>query len=214
MGTVAVGAVIASSGHHSPAPAVLPAAAPAANISAAAQKLPSIPPHLTADHWTVVRSGQTLSGISRDHCGTEADWTGIYEKNKKEIGNDPDLIQPGQNLDLSCVTASVPVVTVTSDVQPQYHHHHGYVQPAVASTGYSVSSGFQACVIAHESGGNPGIWNPSGHWGLYQFSAQTWAGHGGNPADFGHASAAEQTRVFWQTVHDDGTRDWAPYDGC
>jgi hypothetical protein len=30
--------------------------------------------------------------------------------------------------------------------------------------------------------------NSSGHYGLYQFSASTWAAARGNPADFGHAA--------------------------
>jgi hypothetical protein len=80
--------------------------------------------------------------------------------------------------------------------------------------GYTVGSSFQACVIRAESGGNPNIWNASGHWGLYQFSASTWAMHGGDPSLFGNASAAYQTQIFWNTVKADGTSDWAPYDGC
>jgi hypothetical protein len=73
---------------------------------------------------------------------------------------------------------------------------------------------FQACVITRESGGNSQVMNASGHYGLYQFSYSTWVGHGGNGADFGHASVAEQNQVFAATVAQDGTSDWAPYDGC
>lgn len=87
-------------------------------------------------------------------------------------------------------------------------------QSSGSGGGYSVSSAFQACVIRAESGGNPNIWNASGHWGLYQFSASTWALHGGDPALFGHASAAYQTQIFWNTYNADGTSDWSPYDGC
>lgn len=79
---------------------------------------------------------------------------------------------------------------------------------------YQGSTSMQQCIISRESGGNPYIWNASGHWGLYQFSASTWSAHGGAPADFGKAGPAEQTAVFWQTVHDDGYSDWSPYDGC
>ena len=38
--------------------------------------------------------------------------------------------------------------------------------------------------------------NSSGHYGLYQFSSSTWSAYGGNPADFGNASVAEQNQVF------------------
>jgi LysM repeat protein len=76
-------------------------------------------------------------------------------------------------------------------------------------------SGFQACVIARESGGNPQVMNASGHYGLYQFSASTWAAYGGSPADFGHASEAEQNQVFANAMATaGGASNWSPYDGC
>jgi 3D (Asp-Asp-Asp) domain-containing protein len=75
-------------------------------------------------------------------------------------------------------------------------------------------SGFQACVIKRESGGNADVMNSSGHYGLYQFSAGTWAGYGGNPADFGHASVAEQNQVFDHAMAQGGESNWSPYDGC
>jgi hypothetical protein len=56
--------------------------------------------------------------------------------------------------------------------------------------------------------------NSSGHYGLYQFSASTWAAYGGNPADFGHASVAEQNQVFNNAMAAGGRNNWAPYDGC
>ena len=70
-------------------------------------------------------------------------------------------------------------------------------------------------MIARESGGNPQVMNgSSGHYGLYQFSASTWAAYGGNPADFGHASVAEQNQVFANAIAAGGQSNWAPYDGC
>ncbi len=84
--------------------------------------------------------------------------------------------------------------------------------PAAAS--YAGSNAMQQCIIRAESGGNPNIWNATGHWGLYQFSYGTWVAHGGVPADFGHAGIAEQNQVYYNTVAADGYSDWAPYDGC
>jgi LysM repeat protein len=81
----------------------------------------------------------------------------------------------------------------------------------VSTTG---DSSFQACVIQAESGGNPQVMNSSGHYGLYQFSASTWAEYGGNPADFGNASVAEQNQVFDNAMAAGGESNWAPYDGC
>lgn len=75
-------------------------------------------------------------------------------------------------------------------------------------------SGFQGCVIARESSGQSQVMNSTGHYGLYQFDASTWAEGGGNPADFGHATVAEQTAVFWRVYQMRGTEPWAPSDGC
>jgi len=90
--------------------------------------------------------------------------------------------------------------------------------PAPAAAGYSgggyPGGAFGQCVVARESGGQPQIMNASGHYGLYQFSAPTWAAYGGNPADFGHASVAEQNQVFANALAQGGQSNWAPYDGC
>ena len=56
--------------------------------------------------------------------------------------------------------------------------------------------------------------NGSGHYGLYQFSSSTWSAYGGNPADFGNASVAEQNQVFNNAIAAGGASNWAPYDGC
>jgi len=170
--------------------------------------LPSV--SLTADvsitspqvvHTVTVRPGDSLSSIAARDCGTAADWTGLYEKNKGVIGGDPNRIRKGLTLALDCEARLVYVTTTAA-----------YDRNTPVST--SGMGWFQSCVIRAESGGNADIWNSTGHWGLYQFSAATWAAHGGDPALFGHASAAYQTQIFWNTVHEDGTSDWAPYDGC
>ncbi|NGN64729.1 LysM peptidoglycan-binding domain-containing protein [Streptomyces sp. A7024] len=46
-----------------------------------------------------VEKGDTLSDIAADH-GYGSDWQKLYEANKKTVGDDPDLILPGQNLDI------------------------------------------------------------------------------------------------------------------
>jgi hypothetical protein len=100
---------------------------------------------------------------------------------------------------------------VPSTVAPS---HSASVQEDARTISTAGDSGFQACVIRAESGGNPQVMNSTGHYGLYQFSEETWTGHGGSAADFGHASVAEQNQVFANTVAADGVSDWAPYDGC
>ncbi len=88
--------------------------------------------------------------------------------------------------------------------------------PAAASTysGGVPGGAFGECVVSRESGGQAQIMNASGHYGLYQFSASTWAAYGGNPAAFGNASVAEQNQVFANALASGGQSNWAPYDGC
>jgi soluble lytic murein transglycosylase-like protein len=69
-------------------------------------------------------------------------------------------------------------------------------------------------VISRESGGNSQVMNSSGHYGLYQFDYGTWVSGGGSGADFGHASVAEQNRVFAAVYAARGTQPWSPSDGC
>ena len=52
----------------------------------------------TGQHQDVytVQSGDSLSKIAKKHYGDANAWTKIYNANKKEIGDNPDLIRPGQ----------------------------------------------------------------------------------------------------------------------
>lgn len=170
-----------------------------------------------------VRGGDTLSAISARQYGKAADWPVIYYANRHQI-SDPDLILVGQTFRIPALPRHIPAapqpktpavssdttaaVAVSSSTSTQQNNY------LTTGGGYSVSSAFQACVIRAESGGNPNIWNASGHWGLYQFSYSTWVAHGGDGGLFGKASAAYQTQIFWNTYNQDGTSDWAPYDGC
>ena len=45
-----------------------------------------------------VKSGETLSDIALKHYGNVAKWKTIYETNKAVIGDDYNLIKPGQEL--------------------------------------------------------------------------------------------------------------------
>ena len=49
-----------------------------------------------------VAEGDTLSGIALKYYGTAErdDWMAIYEANKAVIGDDPNLIKPGQVLQI------------------------------------------------------------------------------------------------------------------
>ena len=88
------------------------------------------------------------------------------------------------------------------------------VSSAPTYSGGTPGGSFGACVVARESGGNSQVMNSSGHYGLYQFSASTWAAYGGSAADFGNASVGEQNQVFANALAAGGESNWAPYDGC
>jgi nucleoid-associated protein YgaU len=49
----------------------------------------------------VVKQGDNLTAIAKKICGNE-DWKKIYNDNKDVIGDDPDLIFPGQVLCVRC----------------------------------------------------------------------------------------------------------------
>ena len=195
---------------------------PAAPVALARQAAPA--------SYTV-RPGDTLASIAGRACGNPDDyWALAYNNNVP----DPDLIYAGQVFEIACQAAAQAIADrygllgsspVSSPVRyvshqgdddapaPAYHHSSGAVVTSVSGT-YAGSNSMQACIIARESGGNSQVMNSTDHYGLYQFSAETWAAHGGNPADFGHASIAEQNQVYANTVAQDGYSDWSPYDHC
>jgi len=48
----------------------------------------------------VVQSGDSLSKIAKELLGDAKRWSELYEANKELIGDDPNLIHPGQELTL------------------------------------------------------------------------------------------------------------------
>lgn len=180
---------------------------------------------------TVAR-GDTLSKISLALYGTKHDWPSVWWVNRKLVP-DPDVLAVGETLVLPrrpavprwlarAAQAALPKPPPPAHVAPRQDHSSGTPHtagssaPAPPSTPVSTSgdSSFEACVIARESGGNPQVMNATGHYGLFQFDLGTWISGGGNPADFGHASVAEQQAVFNAVYAARGTSPWAPYDGC
>jgi LysM repeat protein len=224
--------------------AALPAAfrraettAQAAHTAQAAQHKADSPP----TSYTV-RSGDSLSAIAGHLYGNPDAWPVLYWANHSQI-QWADVIQPGQVLKVPAKPAHIPAAPTTlapappapapatpaasqTAAAPVRTSAHAETQAPQVSTGYrqstathtnatyTGSSSFQRCVIARESGGNSQVMNSTGHYGLYQFSASTWAAYGGNPADFGHASVSEQNQVFANAIAAGGQSNWAPYDGC
>ena len=173
----------------------------------------------------VVRRGDSLSGIAARY---RIEWPGLYEANRAVIGENPSLITVGERLRVPSAASAAhlaaayrpPAVAAAPASPPAAPASPAAAatQPVAAqpiSAGSAAPAGsFQQCVISRESGGNAQVMNGSGHYGLYQFSYSAWTAAGGNPADFGSASAAEQNQVFATAYAQDGTSPWAPYDGC
>jgi Transglycosylase-like domain len=189
-----------------------------------------------AAHPYTVRAGDSMSSVATRRCGTARDWTGIYAASRlhRWTARNANILTAGQHLYLSCAYlpsmlryAPAPppprpvyraVSTVSTASASSGTYHRSYSAPAASGSYGNVSasnySGFQACVIARESGGNSQVMNSSSHYGLYQFSASTWQAYGGSASTFGHASVAEQNRVFGNAMARGGQSNWSPYDGC
>jgi LysM repeat protein len=182
-----------------------------------------------------VRAGDSLSSIAGHLYQNPDAWPVLYWANHSQI-RWANIISTGQVLRVPVKPAHIPApptqlgppapqpVPVTTaaprEAAPvQSTPSYAPAQSAPVQTTSTYSGGtpggaFGQCVVARESGGNAQVMNSSGHYGLYQFSASTWAAYGGNPADFGHASVSEQNQVFSNALAAGGQSNWAPYDGC
>jgi LysM repeat protein len=183
----------------------------------------SLPTHYT------VRSGDSLAAIAqRFYHNTDA-WPVLYWANHRQI-HWANEIEPGQVLKVPAKPARIPrppsqlgpgaapapapAQTSAAPVQTAVVQYSTPAAQAAPAATYSGSGSFQSCVIASESGGNSQVMNGSGHYGLYQFSASTWAAYGGSPSSFGNASVAEQNQVFNNAIAAGGQSNWSAYDGC
>jgi LysM repeat protein len=185
-----------------------------------------------------VRSGDSLSSIAKHVYQNPDAWPVLYWANHSQI-QWANIISTGQVLHVPALPARIPAppgelgppapapapapapVTTAAPqqaapVQSTASYAPAQSAPATVSTysGGTPGGSFGQCVVSRESGGNSQVMNSSVHYGLYQFSASTWAAYGGNPADFGHASVSEQNQVFSNALAAGGQSNWAPYDGC
>ena len=166
-----------------------------------------------------VRSGDSLSSIAGQVYHKQNAWPVLYWANRDKI-RWANVLSEGQVLKVPAMPAKIPAAPSQLGPAPVAAPVVASAAAPVQASGsvsgsYSGASGsFESCVIARESGGNAQVMNSSGHYGLYQFSASTWAAYGGSASDFGHASAAEQHQVFANAVAQGGQSNWAPYDGC
>jgi LysM repeat protein len=174
-----------------------------------------------------VRPGDTLSAIAGKVYHDPGAWPVLYWANRDKIhwANTVDAGQvltvpvkpariPAAPSQLGPAPAPVPAQASTEQAATTPQASADVAEPAQSASTYTGSGSFQECVISSESGGNSQVMNSSGHYGLYQFSSSTWAEYGGNPADFGDASVAEQNQVFDNAIAAGGQSNWSAYDGC
>jgi LysM repeat protein len=168
----------------------------------------------TPSTYTVI-SGDTLSGISARFCGTPADYPALAAASGL---SDPNMILAGQHIKLDCHAAPAASSGTTAQAPAQQAPAQATAAVATGNVGTAGLSGFEACVIARESGGNPQAVNPaSGAGGLFQFLPSTWAslGFAGTyPGGAQTAPASVQEAAFAKLYAAAGPAPWAPYDGC
>jgi LysM repeat protein len=198
-------------------------------LSAIEQATPHKPSSGQPSRYTV-RPGDSLSAIAGRAYHNQDAWPVLYWANRSQI-HWADVIEPGQVLRVPVEPARIPdppaflgpsaalgpppVPAAQTDAPPASPAPEAAQGTAEASySGGAPSGSFAQCVIASESGGQSQVMNATGHYGLYQFSASTWAAYGGSPADFGHASVAEQNQVFDNALAQGGQSNWSAYDGC
>lgn len=134
----------------------------------------------TSGSYTV-KSGDTLSGISQAELHT-TDWKPLYEANKKVVGSDPNLIFPGQKLDMpetktaekepekatekkdeTAATVTVSAPLANPKVIQSFHN------PGAYSLGYHTGTDFaasQGTVVKAVAAGTVVASDPSGAYGI------------------------------------------------
>jgi LysM repeat protein len=173
-----------------------------------------------------VRPGDTLSAIAGKVYHDPGAWPVLYWANRDKI-RWANSVDAGQVLTVPVKPARIPAapsrlgpapapvpVAVQASTEQAATVPQAAAEPTQSASTYTGSGSFQECVISSESGGNSQVMNSSGHYGLYQFSSSTWAEYGGNPAEFGDASVAEQNQVFDNAIAAGGQSNWSAYDGC
>jgi nucleoid-associated protein YgaU len=208
-----------------------PSSQPAKSHAASSSKANLDTYHKPATVWFTVQSGDSLSSIAGQVYDNTSAWPVLYYANQSEIPSVNDLTV-GQELRVPPEPATIPAApasavesTSTSTSSSDSTSSDSTSSDSASSDTSTASqsnttvdasdySGFQACVIERESGGDAQVMNASGHYGLYQFSESTWVAYGGSPSTFGDATVAEQNAVFATAMADGGEDNWAPYDGC
>ena len=146
----------------------------------------------TTSREYTVRSGDTLSSIAQRYYGKAADWQWLFHENDKTV-SDPNLIYPGQKLD-------VPSAAPANYTLPDYSSYvpkHAASAPASDTTSTGNSGGSTGATVTSQpatqstsgsggsSGGSGSVSTTASVQGNYSCSAleQLWDSAGGNSAD-------------------------------
>ena len=199
-----------------PGPADAAVAIRRAHLAAAAR---SAPAPVTAAASARPRPGDSLSALAARYCHDAADWPSLWRANLGRLPRNPSALPRRAIIRLDCrrpspATAARAMAAIPKPPPPPPPP----ANPAPASSQLPApvsyaASGFEACVIAAESGGNPAAVNPSsGAGGLYQFLPSTWQslGYSGSPQD---APPSVQRAAFEQLYASQGSAPWSS-DGC
>jgi len=194
---------------------------PAQLVSASAQDRRRTAGPARSANYTV-RAGDSLSSVAGRFYHDPQAWPVLYWANRGQLWR-ADGLAVGQMLRIPAKPARIPAAPglpessapVTATASPAAAGTRAAAQAtAAAYSGGTPGGSFGQCVISRESGGQSQVMNASGHYGLYQFSASTWAKYGGSAVDFGKASVAEQNQVFGNALARGGESNWSSYDGC
>jgi len=161
-----------------------------------------------------VQPGDNLWDISKDHLGGGQNWHELYSHNEAVVGSNPDMIHPGQHLQLDGSHAGAAGHDVSHSLAHNPTHSHAHT----ATPGHN---GHQLAHhdTAHGADHNAGHTAGSGHAGQAQSQhtpAAKIAGSGGNaqmsqPSGGGELQAKAQSLSSIQTygdgtaVHDSAT---------
>jgi LysM repeat protein len=158
----------------------------------------------------VVQPGDTLSGIAMKE-GLGYNWNLLYQDNLLVVGGNPNLIFPGQVLQIpENGKVSDPVASTSTE----HHAHHTTVHNggsgSVSKVPAPVSSINWDAVAQCESGGDWSIDTGNGFYGGLQFTKSTWLSYGGGKyaAYANEATENEQKTIANKVLKGQGIGAW------
>ncbi len=119
-----------------------------------------------------VQQGDTLSSIAQQAYGDANEWQKIYDANAQTIGNDPNLLQPGEILHIPFLAPKTCVVTAPGGL----HIRAAATSQSALIASYSPGTILNYIEVVHGENvaGNP-------HWGRSEQGHYFWLGGTDHP---------------------------------